>query len=89
MSKRNKDKKSNVRHLSDAILEIPAIDMVSNREASVWGTKGVIEYTKELIRLNCGDIIVSFQGLELTMKALSVEEVIINGIIANIEFTDC
>ena len=89
MNKSNTKIKTNKRNLSDKILEIPAIDMVSNREISIWGTKGVIEYTEELIRLNCGDIIVLIKGINLSMKALSVEDVIINGIISSLEFTSC
>ena len=89
MSKRCNNKKINMHNFSENVLELPSIDMVSNREASVWGTKGIIEYTKELIRLNCGNMVVSFKGLDLIMKALSVEDVIINGIISSVEFSDC
>ena len=85
----NKNKKTNTQKLSDRILEVPSIDIVSNREASIWGTKGIIEYTKDLIRLNCGNLIISIHGIDLTMKALSVEDVVIKGTISNIEFTDC
>lgn len=89
MNKRNKNKKTNAQKISDSVLEIPAIDIVSDKEASVWGTKGVIEYTRDLIRLNCGHLIVSFCGSDFNMKALSIEEVIITGTIFSIEFTNC
>ena len=89
MGKYIKEKKSKTEKFSEVLLEMPSIDIVSNREASLYGTKGIIEYTKDLIRLNCGNMVVSFHGMDLNMKALSVEDVIINGNFAQIEFTDC
>lgn len=89
MGKHIKDKKINYGKISEVLLETPSIDIISNREASLYGAKGIIEYTKDLIRLNCGHMTVSFHGADLNMKALSVEDVIIKGKFAEIEFTDC
>lgn len=75
--------------LSSTILEIPDISIISNRQANVFGSKGVIEYCPDLIKLNCGHLILTIKGSELNMVALSVEEVNISGIIAGVEFCSC
>lgn len=75
---RNKYKKS-----SDA----PDINIISNRETCITGAKGVNEYTRDLIRLNCGHLILTIKGKFLNMTALSVEEVIIRGELLSFEFS--
>ena len=75
--------------LSSAILEVPDISIISNRQATVFGTKGVIEYCSDIIKLNCGHIILTLKGSELNMVALSIEEVNIRGLIASVEFCSC
>lgn len=75
--------------LSSAILEIPDISIISNRQANIYGSKGVIEYCPDLIKLNCGHLILSVKGSELSMVALSIEEVNIKGLIASVEFCSC
>lgn len=75
--------------ISSAILEIPDISIISNRQVNIFGSKGVIEYRHDLIKLNCGHIILTIKGSELNMVALSIEELNINGIIASIDFCSC
>lgn len=75
--------------LSSAILEIPDISIISNREANIFGTKGIIEYRPDLIKLNCGHLILTIKGSGLTMVALSIEEVNIKGLITSLDFCSC
>ena len=89
MAKRDKEKTKNKNNISSALLEIPDISIISNREISVFGTKGVIEYTPELIKLNCGHLLITIKGCDLNMMALSIEEVIIKGVITDIVFFNC
>ena len=67
--------------------DTPDINIISNREACITGTKGVNEYTRDLIRLNCGHLILTIKGKNLNMTALSVEEVIIRGELVTFEFS--
>ncbi len=89
LAKRVKDKKTNFSDFSSAVFEIPDISIISNREATICGTRGVIEYTQNLIKLNCGHLILTVKGTDLNMIALTIEEVIIRGVIMNIEFSNC
>ena len=67
--------------------DIPDISVTSNREACITGIKGITEYTQDLIRLNCGNLLLTVKGKKLNMTALSVEEVIVNGEISVFEFS--
>ena len=69
------------------ISDSPDINIISNREVCITGTKGVNEYTRDLIRLNCGHLIITIRGNFLNMTALSVEEVIIRGELLCFEFS--
>ena len=63
------------------------IELSGNREAVVDGCKGVLEYDDGLIKLNTGGTSVSFLGNELTIRALTDEQAVIEGIILSIEFS--
>lgn len=67
--------------------DVPDINIISNREACITGTKGVNEYTRDLIRLNCGHLLLTIKGRCLNMTALSVEEVIIRGELISFDFS--
>ena len=70
-----------------AFSDIPDINIISNREACITGTKSITEYTQEHIRLDCGYILITVKGSCLNMTALSVEEVIIKGELLSLEFS--
>lgn len=89
LPRNSKDSTTVQKKLSHTFHETPDISIISNREATVYGTKGVIEYRAELIRLNCGHIMLTVKGNCLCMSALSVEEVIIKGEITNLDFSSC
>lgn len=75
-------------HSTTKALNPATVDLISNKEALVCGCRGVIEYDENRVKLNCGDIIVCFQGMYLSIKALSIEEIIVRGEILKIEFSD-
>lgn len=69
--------------------DLPDINITSNREVCITGTKGITEYTRDLIRLDCGHILLTIKGEQLNMTALSVAEVIIKGELLSVEFSYC
>ena len=71
---------------SDSELQLPHIELNSNRYASVEGCKGVIEYDGSVVRINCGRVIVKFSGDCLSIRALSTDRISVNGTIFSIEF---
>ena len=64
----------------------PHIEFDSNRKAIVDGSKGVIEYNGSTVRLNCGDMILKFNGDEMTITATSIEQITVSGHIVSFEF---
>ena len=66
--------------------DLPDTSIISNKEACISGIKGITEYTRDLVRLNCGSLLLTIKGKRLNMTALSVEEVIIRGELLSVEF---
>lgn len=89
MQKRTKDRKNTIKSGIAEKLNLSTIDLISNKEATLCGCSGVVEYDENNVKINCGDIIACFSGTELSIKALSVEELIVSGEIVRIEFTNC
>ncbi len=71
---------------SAALSGVSHIELSGNTEAVIQGCAGVLEYSEDCIRLNLGKRTVLFKGSSLVMKSYSVEEVIVEGIFASIEF---
>lgn len=62
------------------------IELSGNTEAIVEGCKGVLEYDENTIRLNLGKSSVKFTGVDLCLKCMNAENVIIEGYITSVEF---
>lgn len=89
MAKRIRERVSQFSDSARADLNPLTIDLISNKEALINGCKGIIEYDENSVRVNCGKMIISFEGSELSIRALSVEEITVNGEIIKIEFSSC
>lgn len=78
----------------DRALELPAgtlgggarIELLSNREATVDGCRGILDYSDEAVRLNVGNGSVTFFGRDLMIKTLSDREAVLAGHIQRVEF---
>lgn len=66
--------------------EIPEISLRGNREVVVEGSKGVLHYSEEAVRINTTLGLVCFEGRNLNLKCISPSELIINGFVTKIEF---
>lgn len=86
LARRLKEKLQSVSPLEVSEALLPHIDFCANRQATVQGCKGVIEYNCDRVRLNCGGTVVKFVGTELTIKAQSIEEITVEGNIVSMEF---
>ncbi len=67
-------------------LRLPHIELSSNREATVEGSCGIIEYDQSVVRLNCRGITVKFSGDCLCINNLSCDRVSVTGDIVSLEF---
>ena len=71
---------------SENELCLPHIELSSNREATVEGSCRIIEYDKNIVRLNCRGITVKFSGDCLCINNLSGDRLSVTGDIVALEF---
>ncbi|MBU5254972.1 sporulation protein YqfC [Tissierella praeacuta] len=69
----------------DIMMDLPRLTLIGNVEVSLLNHKGIIEYTKEVIRINTKVGIFKITGEELEIKTILSEEIIIVGLINDIE----
>lgn len=89
--KRSKDRTNGFENnkkqfLSPLFGNMPEFSFISNREVVIEGSKGVLEYSLELIRINTASGIVCFYGRSLNLKCISSSQLIIDGFITKVEF---
>ncbi|MBR3150265.1 MAG: YabP/YqfC family sporulation protein [Eubacterium sp.] len=73
----------------DSIVEYtasPHLEIVGNNQCVVDGLKGILEYTKDKIKIDLGKYAVTFTGSELYINALSHEGAVVEGTIMSMEF---
>ncbi len=69
-----------------AMMDLSHFEINSNREVIIEGSKGILQYDENIIRVNMGKMIVSFNGRKLSLKCLETDSLIIVGFITSIEF---
>lgn len=62
------------------------ITLIGNSEISIEGLRGILDYDSELLRINTVSGIVALTGCNLTIEAMTPEEVYIKGKITSVEF---
>ena len=84
--KNEKDKNAKRRSLLPP-LSAPCIELSGNRELLIEGSKGVLAYAPELIRVNTSDMAISVCGRELNLRCISETSLMIDGYITKLEFS--
>ena len=79
--KKNKDISVLAANLSGVHMEING-----NREIILEGSRGVVEYGENSIKINTGKYIISFQGRGLHIKCMNECDTVIHGFITSIEY---
>ncbi|MDE7390083.1 MAG: YabP/YqfC family sporulation protein [Lachnospiraceae bacterium] len=64
----------------------PMIELCSNREITVDGCKGIVEYSEFAIKIKTGDGMIAINGRGLNIKYLSVSSIVVDGYITGLEF---
>lgn len=64
----------------------PYLQFNSNREVTLDGCKGILEYQTEIIRISTGKMVIAFKGRGLNIKCLTATSVVIKGYITSVEF---
>ena len=62
------------------------IELSGNREVLIEGSRGVLEYSPETIRVNTPDMILSVFGRGLDLRCISESALIIDGFVTRLEF---
>lgn len=65
---------------------VPILEFSGNRQVTVEGSTGVLQYESEVIKINTKLMIIAFYGRNLNLKSISPMTVIIEGFITNTEF---
>ncbi|MEE0858126.1 MAG: YabP/YqfC family sporulation protein [Acutalibacteraceae bacterium] len=87
MSKENKNGFKKLPAFGKEMIGIsPYLQFSSNREVTLDGCKGILEYQPEIIRVNTGKMVVAFKGRGLNIKCLTTTSVVIGGYITMVEF---
>ncbi len=86
-TEKSKEKYSFGYTLRDVFCEKPNIEITDNTLATVEGSRGVLEYSESVIRINLGSYIVAFCGRGLNLKCISPSALVIEGVFSNIEFS--
>lgn len=70
----------------EVILDLPVITLTGNKEIAVENFNGLVEYTRQKIRLNTKSGILVIDGIELEAKNMTAERICIKGSILHITF---
>lgn len=64
----------------------PCMEFSANREVVIEGSRGVLTYAPDCVRINCAGMVLSFTGRELNLRCISPSALILEGFITNVEF---
>lgn len=67
--------------------QLPQLELSGNRQLIIEGSKGILKYESDLIRINTKGLIISFFGRNLNVRCIAPESTIVEGFITKIEFT--
>ncbi len=69
-----------------AVFGTAQIQLMGNREATIDGSQGVLEYDENCVRINAGRMVVKFTGRGLSLKCMVGETLVVEGFITGVEF---
>ena len=65
---------------------VPNLELTGNREMTVEGCKGVLEYDEDMVKLNLGKMILQVRGRDLNIIGLTDDAAVLEGYFLSIEF---
>lgn len=86
MEKRARDIINDIKREEFSDYVLPHIEFNSNSEVVVDGSKGILQYNQNKVKINCGKLVLSFIGDNLSIRATNIEQIIIIGQIVSFEF---
>jgi sporulation protein YqfC len=71
----------------DVILDIPKVMITGNIQVNIENHRGIIEYNSNVIRVNSNVGVLTVTGVNLDIKNIVTDEIIITGDIENIDIS--
>lgn len=68
------------------IVGMPHLELRGNREIIIEGHRGITQYDEEVVKINCGRMMLKIFGKGLTLSCMSDEMLIISGFFTSMEF---
>ena len=68
-------------------LNTPCIELSGNRELLIEGSKGVLTYSPETVRVNTADMMIDVSGRGLNLRCISDSALMIDGFITSLRFS--
>lgn len=66
---------------------LPQLELLGNRQITIEGSRGILKYSDEVIRINAGSMVISFSGRNLNVKCIAPDCTMVEGFVTKIEFT--
>lgn len=63
------------------------VELISNKAAVIEGCEGIVEYNDSSVSINCRKISLTFEGIDINLKALSSDIVEVSGSFTAITFS--
>ena len=90
MQQENHPKQNSIRRIFAGAKEMfflpPTIELTNNTHATVQGSRGILEYTDEQIRIRLAEAEACFFGTELSICSLDQDSLEIRGRIERVEY---
>ncbi len=70
----------------DVICDVPRCELIGKNEIWIENTRGILDYSESMVKINTTVGILKIEGDELTIASISDDSVNIKGIIIRMEF---
>jgi sporulation protein YqfC len=70
----------------EIVLNMPKLTMLGNGDLIIENYKGIIEYDQDVIRVNTTAGIIKIMGVDIYIKEITAENIMIYGKISSLEF---
>lgn len=71
---------------NDIILDLPKLVMFGDIQLFIENHRGIIEYSRETVRVNVGDYEVAVTGEDLLLRNILPDEICLEGRIKSVQF---
>lgn len=72
---------------ADALMGVPRIELVGDREVWIENHRGILAYGEEEILVSGGNFVIKLRGQEMKLRSMTGWELLVTGVIAAVELT--